>query len=747
MATDDIDVSGETPESTVPLGTMIIDTYEIEHLVNVGGMGEVYRARNIHTDDPVAIKIVLPALAHDPKIIALFQKEAQVLGRLYHDSIVRYHTFTLDKELGRPCLIMEFVEGESIYDRLENGPMPEEDVRALIRRVGGGLHAAHKAGTVHRDLTPGNVILTDGLVEHAKIIDFGIAKSTKMGTGTVLQGQFAGTLNFVSPEQLGDYGGEIDARSDIYSLGLLVAAACKGGTLDMGSTVVEAVNKRRGVPDLTGVYDGLRPLISNMLEPDPANRPGSMEEVIALMDVGPSASGAVDHAATPQPDRTIIMPLQSVPPTSSQPPASGGSPSSVPPQSSQPPAGTGAPAGLGAPPETSALGQATAAVPAPAPTGPTNLPPPTRDAPPPQRSGSSPGIIIGIILLAAIGGGYVAYTQGLLPFGPEQVAAVDFPPEGPEDYPPVGLDDYPPEGPEDYPPDGPLDYLPVGPDDFPPEGPEDYAPAGEEDFAPEGSDDYPPVGVADYAPEGPEDYAPEGPEDYAPAGPEDCPPAGPECEQAPVGNPLETIAQHLAFLDAYNTGECTLTIVAIATEPRVALTAYGTTQDPFEGLVGDFESAREAQLDVGVRIVKPTQCPVLEFASDLDTAPDSRPHLTLDRDVLISGQTISGEAKGYSGREVWFFLVDSDGKTHTLNSLLRSEPDGGAKFSFQARLTEDSEPAPQVIGLLVSDQPLSTVQAAEREAQSQDLLPNVLSEIREKEIDAHIAVQFFRLEE
>ena len=136
MATEppnDQDLPEEAGENAVPLGTVIIETYEIQSLINVGGMGEVYRGINMHTKDEVAIKIVLPSLAHDPKISALFQKEAQVLGRLFHDSIVRYHIYTYDKGIGRPCLVMEFVEGESLTEHFDSGPMPEDQVRRLSR--------------------------------------------------------------------------------------------------------------------------------------------------------------------------------------------------------------------------------------------------------------------------------------------------------------------------------------------------------------------------------------------------------------------------------------------------------------------------------------------------------------------------------------------------------------------------------------------------------------------------------------
>ncbi|MES2433312.1 MAG: serine/threonine-protein kinase [Pseudomonadota bacterium] len=277
---------GPAPEraTTVSGGTRIIGTYEIDKLISAGGMGEVYRGHNIHNGEPVAIKIVLPSLAHDPKIVALFQKESTTLSRLSHEAIVRYHVFTNDPVIGRPCLVMEFVSGTPVSERIEQGAMPLNEVKVMLRRVASGLEKAHRAGVVHRDMSPDNIILEEGLVEHAKLIDFGIAKSSALGAGTLLQGQFAGKFNWVAPEQLGAFGGHVDGRSDIYSLGLVAAAASKGAVLPMGDSIVDAVGKRAAVPDLSGVEAELVPLLGWMLAPDPAARPATMAEVIAALD-------------------------------------------------------------------------------------------------------------------------------------------------------------------------------------------------------------------------------------------------------------------------------------------------------------------------------------------------------------------------------------------------------------------------------------------------------------------------------
>ena len=216
------------PPDAVAVGTQLSGLYELDKRIAAGGMGEVFKGHNIQTGDPVAIKIVLPEFARDPVILALFRKEASILNHLSHEAIVRYHVFAIDQALGRPYLAMEFVDGVALADMMAQGPMPPADARTLLYRVASGLAAAHEAGVIHRDLSPDNIILPGGKVGRAKIIDFGIARSANVGGETLLGGVFAGKYNFVSPEQLGMYGGEVTGRSDIYSLGLVMAAALRG---------------------------------------------------------------------------------------------------------------------------------------------------------------------------------------------------------------------------------------------------------------------------------------------------------------------------------------------------------------------------------------------------------------------------------------------------------------------------------------------------------------------------------------
>ncbi|TPI09587.1 serine/threonine protein kinase [Mesorhizobium sp. B4-1-3] len=261
------------------VGTQLSGIYELDERIASGGMGEVYRGHNIQTGDHVAIKIVLPEFARDQTILSLFRKEASILNHLSHDAVVRYHVFTIDTRIGRPYLAMEFVDGQSLFDIMRRGPMPAEDVRRLCHRLASGLSAVHQAGAVHRDLSPDNIILPGGRVERAKIIDFGIARSATVGGETLIGGKFAGKYNYVSPEQLGLYGGEVSEQSDIYSLGLVLAAALRGKPLDMSGSQYEIIEKRRTVPDLSDIDPDFHELLEAMLQPDPRDRPASMAEI------------------------------------------------------------------------------------------------------------------------------------------------------------------------------------------------------------------------------------------------------------------------------------------------------------------------------------------------------------------------------------------------------------------------------------------------------------------------------------
>jgi serine/threonine protein kinase/tetratricopeptide (TPR) repeat protein len=280
----------QAPLSTAPTkertrlraGTELNGIYVIDTLLATGGMGEVYKGHSIQTGDIVAIKVIRSDMDESDMAHALFRKEATALYNLNHPAIARFFLFSIDPVIQRAFLAMEFVEGTSIEAMIESGRgLATGDVAAFARQIALGLNVAHETGIIHRDISPDNIILASGDFHKPKIIDFGIARSTKQDKTTIIGSGFAGKYNYVSPEQLGLFDGDVRAASDIYSLGLVIAAALRGQPIDMGGSQVEVINKRRSIPDLTRIDKRFAPLLERMLEPDPGGRPQSMQEVAA----------------------------------------------------------------------------------------------------------------------------------------------------------------------------------------------------------------------------------------------------------------------------------------------------------------------------------------------------------------------------------------------------------------------------------------------------------------------------------
>lgn len=266
-----------TAHHGVAPGTRLNGIYEIDRMIGVGGMGEIYKSHEIQTGTAVAIKMLLPEMAENEAALALFRREASALHYLMHDAIVRYFVFTVEPVLQRPYLAMEFVDGRSLAAMLEDGPLTLEALLRLIRRVASGLNAAHARGIIHRDVSPDNIIVPQSDVARAKIIDFGIARSTQLNDATIIGSGFAGKHNYVSPEQVGLFAGDVTAKSDVYSFGLVLFYALTGTKLDMGGTQFQLVEKRRRVPELGAVDARIRPLLERMLQPDPKDRPTMVE--------------------------------------------------------------------------------------------------------------------------------------------------------------------------------------------------------------------------------------------------------------------------------------------------------------------------------------------------------------------------------------------------------------------------------------------------------------------------------------
>ncbi|PGH58053.1 serine/threonine kinase [Azospirillum palustre] len=288
--------TGSGASMAVQPGMVLSHTFIVEQVVARGGMGEVYRARHVELNTLHAIKVILPELAQDPKLVDLFRREASVLRQVRHDAVVAYDGINRD-EFGRLFLVMEFVDGPSLTAVMRDGPFSASDATVLLDRIAAGLAAAHEKGVVHRDISPDNIILPGRRIELAKIIDFGISKQTAPDAATIIGDGFAGKYSYASPEQIGMHGGVVDARSDIYSFGLVLAAVLFGRPLDMGNSPQSVMERRMRVPDLGTVPSPLREVLTEMLAPDPARRTQSAASLIGICNARSRAASKAGNGA------------------------------------------------------------------------------------------------------------------------------------------------------------------------------------------------------------------------------------------------------------------------------------------------------------------------------------------------------------------------------------------------------------------------------------------------------------------
>jgi eukaryotic-like serine/threonine-protein kinase len=198
--------------------------YEILSPLGAGGMGEVYRARDTRLERDVAVKVLPENLIADADALARFEREAKSVAALSHPNILAIHDFGRDR--GIAYAVMELLEGDTLRERLDGGPIPQRKALDYALQVAQGLAAAHDRGIIHRDLKPQNVFLTrDGLV---KILDFGLVarrpvdatRPSNADNALTQQGTIIGTVGYMSPEQV--RGAAADHRSDIFSLGALL---------------------------------------------------------------------------------------------------------------------------------------------------------------------------------------------------------------------------------------------------------------------------------------------------------------------------------------------------------------------------------------------------------------------------------------------------------------------------------------------------------------------------------------------
>jgi serine/threonine protein kinase len=265
--------------------------YEIVSPLGAGGMGEVYKARDTRLDRTVAVKVLSSQLSATPEMRQRFEREAKTISQLSHPHICALHD--VGREGETEYLVMEYLEGETLADRLLKGPLPLEQTLRFGMQIADALDKAHRQGIVHRDLKPGNVMLTKTGV---KLLDFGLAKAVAparsplevtslptQGAPVTREGTLLGTVQYMAPEQL--EGKEADARTDIFALGIVLYEMATGKKAFSGATQASLISSiLRDEPAAISQVQPMSPpsldrIVQTCLAKDPEDRWQSAADV------------------------------------------------------------------------------------------------------------------------------------------------------------------------------------------------------------------------------------------------------------------------------------------------------------------------------------------------------------------------------------------------------------------------------------------------------------------------------------
>ncbi len=302
----------------LPAGTKV-GPYEVLSPLGVGGMGEVYRARDAKLSRDVALKIISPQVATDSERMGRFQREAQVLASLNHPHIAAIYGF--EDTSGIAALVMELVEGPTLAERIHSGAIPVDESLTIARQIADALECAHEKGIVHRDLKPANIKLN--AADNVKVLDFGLAKalqddasgtdihnSPTLTMGSTKAGVILGTAAYMSPEQA--KGKSADRRADIWSFGVVLYEMLTGQQAFGGETVSDSLaSVIKDAPDFTKLPaqtpQRIRELLNRCLQKDPKQRVQAIGDARITLDeaIQDAKSGSSFSNATTTPASSI----------------------------------------------------------------------------------------------------------------------------------------------------------------------------------------------------------------------------------------------------------------------------------------------------------------------------------------------------------------------------------------------------------------------------------------------------------
>jgi len=304
--------SSKAPAANGPglLGSVLAGRYRVHELVGSGAAGAVYRAEHIYLRRECAIKILNQDVAHLEQVRARFEREALAASRIAHPNVATAMDYGFLED-GLPYLVLEFIQGQTLADRLEAGALSEMDALHIARQLASALAAAHAGGVIHRDLKSENVMLTShtGQADLVKVLDFGIAKVDLhgyVGDAEVLTrvNTIMGTPSYMAPEQV--FGDPVDGTADLYALGVLLYEMLLGTppfcSADMNSILRRKLTQE--APPLPApISMGVQVLVARLLRRSPAERPQSAQAVVLhiarLQGAVLAESGQAASATTP----------------------------------------------------------------------------------------------------------------------------------------------------------------------------------------------------------------------------------------------------------------------------------------------------------------------------------------------------------------------------------------------------------------------------------------------------------------
>ena len=290
-------------------GTILNERYRVVGLLGRGGMGEVYRAEDLTLGQPVALKFLPEALSADGAALARFHREVRVARQISHRNVCR--VYDIGEAEGQQFLSMEYVRGEELSSVLKRfGRLPADKATEIARQLCAGLAAAHEAGVLHRDLKPSNVMIDEK--GDVRVTDFGLAGLLEeFGDGAALEG----TPEYMSPEQLA--GRELNERSDIYSLGLVLYELYTGRKAFTAGTLSELLRLRKteSMPERPStIVRDLDPSVERVVErclaPEPKERPASALQVSHALPGGDPLAAALAAGETPSPEMVAAAPKE-----------------------------------------------------------------------------------------------------------------------------------------------------------------------------------------------------------------------------------------------------------------------------------------------------------------------------------------------------------------------------------------------------------------------------------------------------